>query len=172
MSLNEPLACLNRNRLLYLNMLEVLRRGRRAAHAGEGGCCSMTGGRGLHAYRPGPGRPGWDVPLLPADCTCWWATTLVPTSWPAASACGKRSCASRPPGQLRAGGAFGGSCTFGRRPYVCEHYSKSDIGGLDTSGRPSAGMLGPSTDAGGLRGLPARAPSAFWRCLPTAAGGL
>ena len=39
MSLNETaLACLNRNRLLYLNMLEVLRRGSaELLYAGEGG---------------------------------------------------------------------------------------------------------------------------------------
>ena len=38
MSLNETaLACLNRNRLLYLNMLEVLRRGSAELLLGRGG---------------------------------------------------------------------------------------------------------------------------------------
>lgn len=65
MSLNETaLACLNRNRLLYLNMLEVLRRGSaELLWAGEGGVLLYGPGvGGLHAYRPGPGRPGWDAP--------------------------------------------------------------------------------------------------------------
>ena len=59
MSLNETaLACLNRNRLLYLNMLEVLRRGSaELLYAGEGG---------VLLYDRGPGRPGWDAP--PAAC--------------------------------------------------------------------------------------------------------
>ena len=44
MSLNETaLACLNRNRLLYLNMLEVLRRGSaELLYAGEGGVLPVS----------------------------------------------------------------------------------------------------------------------------------
>ena len=50
MSLNETaLACLNRNRLLYLNMLEVLRRGSaELLWAGEGGVLLYDRGSGAY----------------------------------------------------------------------------------------------------------------------------
>ena len=50
MSLNETaLACLNRNRLLYLNMLEVLRRGSaELLYAGEGGVLLYDRGSGAY----------------------------------------------------------------------------------------------------------------------------
>ena len=69
MSLNETaLACLNRNRLLYLNMLEVLRRGSaELLWAGEGGVLLYDRGSGAYMLTArDPGRPGWDAP--PAAC--------------------------------------------------------------------------------------------------------
>lgn len=170
MSLNETaLACLNRNRLLYLNMLEVLRRGSaELLYAGEGGVLLYDRGSGAYMLTARD-RATLDgmLPLLPADCDLlvghdlWYRDELA-----AASACGRRSCASRPPGWLRSRRRrrlSAGSCAFWGRsgaPYVCEHYSKSDIGGLEhirgrAIGRRYAGGL-RGRDAGGLRGLPRR----------------
>ena len=59
------------------------------------------------------------------------------------------------PGRLDGSGAAGGarpsagSCAFGEEwaPYVCEHYSKSDIGGLEHIRQAiGAGMLGAFVD--------------------------
>lgn len=68
MSLNETaLACLNRNRLLYLNMLEVLRRGSaELLYAGEGGVLLYDRGSGAYMLTARDRRPGWDAP--PAAC--------------------------------------------------------------------------------------------------------
>ena len=71
MSLNETaLACLNRNRLLYLNMLEVLRRGSaELLWAGEGGVLLYDRGSGAYMLTARD-RATLDgmLPLLPADC--------------------------------------------------------------------------------------------------------
>ena len=71
MSLNETaLACLNRNRLLYLNMLEVLRRGSaELLYAGEGGVLLYDRGSGAYMLTARD-RAALDgmLPLLPADC--------------------------------------------------------------------------------------------------------
>lgn len=71
MSLNETaLACLNRNRLLYLNMLEVLRRGSaELLYAGEGGVLLYDRGSGAYMLTARD-RATLDgmLPLLPADC--------------------------------------------------------------------------------------------------------
>ena len=71
MSLNETaLACLNRNRLLYLNMLEVLRRGSaELLWAGEGGVLLYDRGSGAYMLTARD-RAALDgmLPLLPADC--------------------------------------------------------------------------------------------------------
>lgn len=69
MSLNETaLACLNRNRLLYLNMLEVLRRGSaELLWAGEGGVLLYDRGSGAYMLTARD-RAALDgmLPLLPA----------------------------------------------------------------------------------------------------------
>ena len=183
MSLNETaLACLNRNRLLYLNMLEVLRRGLGGAALGRGGRgAALDRGRGPTCLPPGTGPPlDGMLPLPPADCDLlvghdlWYRDELAGRFglWEGGAVCPGRldGSWSRRRRRLSAGAApFGGV----RAPYVCEHYSKSDIGGLEHIRQAiGAGMLGPrGRDAGGLRGLPARAPSAFWRCRPPTAAG-
>ncbi len=68
MSLNETaLACLNRNRLLYLNMLEVLRRGSaELLYAGEGGVLLYDRGSGAYMLTARTGPP-W-MGCSPAAC--------------------------------------------------------------------------------------------------------
>lgn len=169
MSLNETaLACLNRNRLLYLNMLEVLRRGSaELLWAGEGGVLLYDRGSGAYMLTARD-RATLDgmLPLLPADCDLlvghdlWYRDELAGRFglWKEELCVQAAWMAPEPPEAP----AFGGELRLlGEEwaPYVCEHYSKSDIGGLEhiPAGhrrRYAGGLRG--RDAGGLRGLPRR----------------
>ena len=141
MSLNETaLACLNRNRLLYLNMLEVLRRGSaELLWAGEGGVLLSDRGSGA-SMLTARDRAALDgmLPLLPADCDLlvghdlWYRDELAGRFglWKVELCVQAAWMAPEPPEAP----AFGGELRLlGEEwaPYVCEHYSKSDIGGLE-----------------------------------------
>ena len=157
MSLNETaLACLNRNRLLYLNMLEVLRRGSaELLWAGEGGVLLYDRGSGAYMLTARD-RAALDgmLPLLPADCDLlvghdlWYRDELAGRFglWKEELCVQAAWTAPEPPGAP----AFGGELhLLGEEwaPYVCEHYSKSDIGGLEHIRQAiGAGMLGAVVD--------------------------
>ena len=162
MSLNETaLACLNRNRLLYLNMLEVLRRGSaELLWAGEGGVLLYDRGSGAYMLTARD-RAALDgmLPLLPADCDLlvghdlWYRDELAGRFglWKEELCVQAAWMAPEPPEAP----AFGGELRLlGEEwaPYVCEHYSKSDIGGLEHIRQ----AIGAGRDAGGLSGLPRR----------------
>ena len=132
MSLNETaLACLNRNRLLY--------------------------DRGSGAYMlTARDRATLDgmLPLLPADCDLlvghdlWYRDELAGRFglWKEELCVQAAWMAPEPPEAP----AFGGELRLlGEEwaPYVCEHYSKSDIGGLEHIRQAiGAGMLGAFVD--------------------------
>ena len=157
MSLNETaLACLNRNRLLYLNMLEVLRRGSaELLYAGEGGVLLYDRGSGAYMLTARD-RATLDgmLPLLPADCDLlvghdlWYRDELAGRFglWKEELCVQAAWTAPEPPEAP----AFGGELRLlGEEwaPYVCEHYSKSDIGGLEHIRQAiGAGMLGAFVD--------------------------
>lgn len=157
MSLNETaLACLNRNRLLYLNMLEVLRRGSaELLWAGEGGVLLYDRGSGAYMLTARD-RAALDgmLPLLPADCDLlvghdlWYRDELAGRFglWKEELCVQAAWMAPEPPEAP----AFGGELRLlGEEwaPYVCEHYSKSDIGGLEHIRQAiGAGMLGAFVD--------------------------
>ena len=157
MSLNETaLACLNRNRLLYLNMLEVLRRGSaELLWAGEGGVLLYDRGSGAYMLTARD-RAALDgmLPLLPADCDLlvghdlWYRDELAGRFglWKEELCVQADWMAPEPPEAP----AFGGELRLlGEEwaPYVCEHYSKSDIGGLEHIRQAiGAGMLGAFVD--------------------------
>ncbi len=157
MSLNETaLACLNRNRLLYLNMLEVLRRGSaELLWAGEGGVLLYDRGSGAYMLTARD-RAALDgmLPLLPADCDLlvghdlWYRDELAGRFglWKEELCVQAAWMAPEPPEAP----AFGGELhLLGEEwaPYVCEHYSKSDIGGLEHIRQAiGAGMLGAFVD--------------------------
>ena len=157
MSLNETaLACLNRNRLLYLNMLEVLRRGSaELLWAGEGGVLLYDRGSGAYMLTARD-RATLDgmLPLLPADCDLlvghdlWYRDELAGRFglWKEELCVQAAWMAPEPPEAP----AFGGGLRLlGEEwaPYVCEHYSKSDIGGLEHIRQAiGAGMLGAFVD--------------------------
>ena len=157
MSLNETaLACLNRNRLLYLNMLEVLRRGSaELLWAGEGGVLLYDRGSGAYMLTARD-RATLDgmLPLLPADCDLlvghdlWYRDELAGRFglWKEELCVQAAWMAPEPPEAP----AFGGELRLlGEEwaPYVCEHYSKSDIGGLEHIRQAiGAGMLGAFVD--------------------------
>ena len=118
------------------------------------------------------------LPLLPADCDLlvghdlWYRDELAGRFglWKEELCVQAAWMAPEPPEAP----AFGGELRLlGEEwaPYVCEHYSKSDIGGLEHIRQAiGAGMLGAFVD-GTLAGSTARAPSAFWRCCPPTAAG-
>ena len=172
------LAYLNQNRLLYLNMLEVLRRGSGSLlWAGEDGVLLYDGPSGAHMLSA-RSRSALDgmLRLLPADCALlvghemWYRDELAERYglWKEEPCLQAAWLAPEPPripdfgGELR---LLDETWT----PAVCAHYSKAELAGEeDVAAAIRTGMLGAFVDGAlaGFAGFHSEGTIGFLEVLP------